>query len=80
MIHREQVSVLSRMHLQLVEEVKAQSQEIHHLSALVEQQQEAIQRLMSLHSPSREPRAVPSCSESQLDAMQEEVFNLVPGT
>ena len=35
---------------------------------------------MSLHSPPREPRAVPSCSESKLDAMQEEVFNLVPGT
>ena len=80
MTHREQVSVLSRMHLQQAEEVKSQSQEIHHLSALVEQQQEAIQKLMSPHSPPRKPRAVPSCSESRLDAMWEEVFNLVPGT
>ena len=80
MAHREQVSVLSRMHLQQAEEVKAQSQEIHHLSALVEQQQEVVQRLMSPHSPPREPRAVPSCSESQLDVMQEEVFNLLSGT
>ena len=80
MTHREQVSVLSRMHLQQAEEVKTQSQEIHCLLALVEQQQEAIQRFMGPHSPPREPRAVPSCSESQLDAMQEEVCNLVPGT
>ena len=42
MSHHEQVSVLSCMHPQQVEEVKAQSQEIHNLSALVEQQQEAI--------------------------------------
>ena len=79
MTHIEQVSVLSRIHLQQGEEVKAQSQEIH-LLALVEHQQEAIQRLMSPCSPPREPRAVPSSSESQLDAMWEEVFNLVPGT
>ena len=38
MTHREQVSVLSWMHLQQVMEAKAQSQEIHHLSALVEKQ------------------------------------------
>ena len=42
MIHHKQVSVLSHMHLQQVEEVKAQSQEIRCLSALVEEQQEAI--------------------------------------
>ena len=33
MTYREQVSVLSCMHLQQAEEVKAQSQEIHHLLA-----------------------------------------------
>ena len=39
MTHREQVSVLSHMHLQQVEEVKAQSQEIRRLSALVKHQE-----------------------------------------
>ena len=75
----EQVSVLSQMHLQQAEEVKAQSQEIRQLSALVEKEQKAIENLTSPYSPPREPRAVPSCSETQLDAMREEVFNLVPG-
>ena len=42
MTHCKQMSILSCMHLQQAEEVKAQSQEIHHLLALVEQQQEAI--------------------------------------
>ena len=42
MTHHEQESVLSHMHLQKVEEVKAQSQEIRCLSPLVEEQQEAI--------------------------------------
>ena len=39
MTHQEQVSVLSCMHLQQVEEVKAHSHEIRRLSALVEEQQ-----------------------------------------
>ena len=61
-----------------MEEVKAQSQEIRRLSALVEQQQKAIESVTSPRSPPREPRTVPSCSETQLDAMREEVFNLIP--
>ena len=35
MAHQEQVTVLSQMQLQQVEEVEAYSQEIQHLSALV---------------------------------------------
>ena len=46
MTHGEQVSVLSGMHLQQAEEVKAQSQEIRRLLALVKQQQ-AIEKLTS---------------------------------
>ena len=80
MTHHEQVSVLSHMYLQQVEEVKAHSQEIRQLLALVEQQQKAIENLSSPHNPPRELRAVPSCSETQLDAMREEVFNIIPGT
>ena len=78
--HREQVSVLSHMHLQQAEEGKAQSQEIRWLSALVEQQQQAIKKLRSPQNPPRESRAFPSCSESWLDDMREEIFNLILGT
>ena len=83
MTHCEQVSVLSHMHFLQAEEVKAQSQEIRCLSAWVEEQQEAIKKLSELaspQSPSRTPRASTSCSESQLDVMQEESFNLILGT
>ena len=48
--------------------------------ALVEQQQKAIENLTSPQNPHRELQAVPSCSETWLDAMREEVFNMVLGT
>ena len=47
------------------------------LLVLVEQQQEAIQKLTCPKSLTREPT---SQSESQLDVMWEEIFNLIPGT
>ena len=80
MTHREQVSVLSCMHLQQAEEVKSQSQEIRRLSALVEKQQLAIEKLTNPQNPPWESRAFQSCSESQLDNMREEIFNLILGT
>ena len=80
MTHWEKVSVLSQMDIQQVEEVKAKSQENWYLSALVEQQQEAIKKLASPKSSTREPRAMTSHSESQLDIMRDEIFNLIPGT
>ena len=43
MAHQEQVLVLSQMHLQEAEELKAQSQEIRCLLALAKQQQKAIE-------------------------------------
>ena len=64
MTHREHVSVLFHMHLQQAEEVKAQSQEIRRLLALVEQQQQAIEKLTSPLNPPRESRAFPSHSET----------------
>ena len=64
------------MHLQQAEEVKSQSQEIRRLLALVEQQQLAIEKLTN----PQESREFQSHSESQLDDMREEIFNLVPGT
>ena len=68
------------MHLQQVEEVKAQSQEIRCLLALAEKNQEAIQKLSCPHSPPRETRATTSCSESWLDVMPEGSINLILGT
>ena len=83
MTHCKQVSVLCHMHLQQAEEVKAQRQEIRCLSALVQEQQEAIKKLTKLaspQSPPRIPRAATLGSESRLDGMWEEIFNLIPGT
>ena len=74
MTHCEQVSVLSHMHLQQVEEVKVQSQEIHCLLALVEEQQEAIKTFSSCQSPPTTPWGSTSCSDSQLDVMWEEIL------
>ena len=77
MTHQEQVSVLSQMHLQQAEKVKAQNQEIWHVLALVEQQQEAIKKLASPRSSFSKPRAMTSCSESKLDIMQNVILNLI---
>ena len=44
--------------------MKALSQEIQHLLALIKQQQEAIKQLASPGSPTREPRTMTSCQES----------------
>ena len=51
--HHEQVSVLSCMHLQQAEEVKAQSQDIRQLLALVAQQEKAIENLTNPQNPPR---------------------------
>ena len=80
MTHRVQVSVLSGMHLQQVEEVKAQSQEIRRLLALVKQQQLAIEKLTNPQNPPWESKAFQSCSEAQTDNMREEIFNFILGT
>ena len=68
------------MHLQQAEEVKAQSQEIRHLLALVKQQQEAMEKLTSPHSSPKEPVAISSHPQSRIEAMREEAFNVVLGT
>ena len=77
MTHCRQMSVFFQMPLQQAEEVNAQSQEIQCLLALVEQQQDAIQILTCPKSP---PRKLSSHSESQLDIIWEEMFNLIQGS
>ena len=78
MAHKEQVSVLSCMHVQRAEEVKSQSQEIRRLLALVEKQQLSIKKLKSPQNPPQESRSFQSHSESQLDDIREDIFNLIP--
>ena len=62
MAHEAQVLILSDMHLQQTEEVRAQSQEIWHLSALVKKKKKAIEHLSSPKSPTRELRTMSSHS------------------
>ena len=45
MAHWTQVSVLLHLHLQQAEEIKAQSEEIRHLSTLLEKQQAILKRV-----------------------------------
>ena len=75
------MSVVSHMHLQQAEEVKSQSQEIRRLLALVEKQQLAIEKLTNPQNSNLpwESRAFQSHSESLLDDMREEIFNLILG-
>ena len=71
MAHQTQVSVLSHLHLQQAEEMKAQSDEIKRLSTLLERQQtllEQVQEYQQQSSVSQVHRAQPSTS--QLNELQ----------
>ena len=50
MAHRTQVSVLSHLHLQQAKEIKSQSEEIRHLSTLLEKQQAILERVQEQQS------------------------------
>ena len=81
MAHRTQVSVLSHLHLQQAEEIKAQSNEIKRLSTVLERQQtllEQVQEHQQQSSVSQVQRAQPSTS--QLNELQQEAFEIPPGT
>ena len=76
-----QVSVLSHLHLRQAEEIKAQSNEIKRLSTLLEKQQtllEQVQEHQQQSSVSQVQRAQPSTS--QLNELQQEAFEILPGT
>ena len=76
MAHRTQVSVLSRLHLQQAEEIKSQSEEIRHLSTLLEKQA-ILERVQEQQS--RVPE-VPVPLVDRLQELQREAFNILPGT
>ena len=50
MAHWTQVSVLSHLHLQQAKEIKSQSNEIRHLSTLLEKQQAVLERVQEQQS------------------------------
>ena len=77
MAHRTQVSVLSHLHLQQAKEIKSQSEEIRHLSTLLEKQQAILERVQEQQS--RVPE-VPVPPVNRIQGLQREAFNILPGT
>ena len=77
MAHQTQVLVLSHLHLQQAEEIKSQSDEIRHLSTLLEKQQAILERVQEQQSRMPE-RPVPPMD--RIEELQREAFNVLPGT
>ena len=72
-----QVSVLSHLHLQQAKEIKSQSEEIRHLSTLLEKQQAILERFQEQQS--RVP-GVPVPPVNRIKELQREAFDILPGT
>ena len=77
MAHQTQVLVLSHLHLQQAKEIKSQSDEIRHLSTLLEKQQAILERVQEEQSRMPE-RPVPPMD--RIAELQREAFNVLPGT
>ena len=76
MAHQTQVSVLSQLHIKQAKEIKSQSDEIRHLSTLLEKQQAIPERVQEQQS--RMPE-VPVPPVSRIKELQREAFNILPG-
>ena len=66
MSHWTHILVLSQLHLQQAEEIKSQSNEIWHLSTLLEKQQAILEKVQEQHSRMPEipvPQKPTSCIE-----------------
>ena len=77
MAHQTQVSVLSHLHLQQAEEIKSQSNEIRHLSTMLEIQQAILERVQEQQS--RMPE-IPVPPTNRIEELQRETFSILPGT
>ena len=77
MAHQTQVLVLSHLHLQQAKEIKFQSDEIRHLSTLLEKQQAILDRVQEQQS--RVPE-IPVPPMNRIEELQREAFNILPGT
>ena len=78
MAHQTQVSVLSHLHFQQAKEIKSQSDEIGHLSTLLEKQQAILKRVQEQQSRMPE-MLVPQNPTSYIEEFQREAFNILPG-
>ena len=76
MAHQTQVLVLSNLHLQQAKEIKSQSDEIRHLSTLLEKQA-ILERVQEQQSRMPE-RPVPPMD--RIEELQRKAFNVLPGT
>ena len=77
MAHQTQVSVLSDLHLQQAEEIESQSDEIRHLSTLLEKQQAILEQVQEQQ---RRMPEMPVHSAMWIEELQRETFNTLPGT
>ena len=76
MAHQKQVLVLSHLHLQQAKEIKSQSNEIRHLSSLLEKQQAILERV---HKQQRRMPEMPVPSTNHIEELQREAFDILPG-
>ena len=76
MAYRTQVSVMSHLHLQQAEEIKAQSNEIRCLSTLLEKQQAILEQVKEQQQRRMPEMPVPSAMQIE---HQREAFNILPG-
>ena len=77
MAHWTQVSVLSHLHLQQAKEIKSQSNEIRHLSTLLEKQQAILEKVQEQQ---RRMPEIPIPPTDRIEELQREAFNILPGT
>ena len=77
MAHQTQVSVLLHLHLQQAKEIKSQSEEIRHLSTLLEKQQAILERVQEQQSRVPEVSVPPV---NRIKELQRETFIILPGT
>ena len=75
--HQTQVSVLSHLQLQQAKEIKSQSNEIRHLSTLLETLQAILERVQEQQSRMLE---IPVPPTNRIEELQREAFNVLPGT
>ena len=77
MAHQTQVSVLSQLHIQQAKEIKSQSDEIRHLSTLLEKQQAILEKVQEQQ---RRMPEIPVPPMNRIEELQREAFNILPGT
>ena len=76
MVHQIQVLVLSHLHLQQAKEIKSKSDEIRHLSTLLEKQQAILKRAQEQQSRMPDMPVPPT---NHMEELQKEAFNILPG-